>query len=419
MNADQTRESLEVLTQFLYVAPVGLLQFQSNGAIELVSPLAAQLLVPLNPAGDLSNAYAALAPLVPDLARQVREFPESEGPIVDHSRCAVTAGGRRFVLALTVRRIHGDLHMAVLEDVTALDEREQQLQRDQERFRAIFANVREYAIYTVSLDGIIDEWNQSLAQFGGWRPEDVLGRSLDMFFVAEDRQDRLPAVLLSRARQNGSVETEGWCLRRDGSRFWANSVITILPDGEKALRGFVVVSRDMTERKRVEDELRRFATTDPLTGAFNRRYGESCIVKALDESVTGGQRPGILLLDIDHFKSINDRYSHEAGDRALCALVNACKATLAETQPVVRWGGEEFLVLLPSTDLDQATATAERLREAIRHASVPTRNGVIRMTVSIGGAIGQGESIENLVHRADTALYTAKRNGRDCVVMAA
>jgi diguanylate cyclase (GGDEF)-like protein/PAS domain S-box-containing protein len=419
VNADPTRNSLEVLTQFLYIAPVGLLQFRLDGPVELVNPLAAQLLMPLNPAGDLSDAYAALAPLAPDLARQVRGFHESEGLIVDHQRCAGTAGGRRFVLALTVRRIHGDLHMAVLEDVTALDEQEQQLQRDQERFRAIFANVREYAIYTVNLDGVIDEWNQSLARFGGWRPKDVVGRSLDVFFVSEDGQTQLPAALLSRARQNGSVETEGWCLRRDGSRFWANSVITILPDGESALRGFVVVSRDMTERKRVEDELRRFATTDPLTGAFNRRYGESCIAKALCGPSAVEQRPGILLLDIDHFKSTNDRHTHEAGDRVLCAFVDACKATLSEVQPVIRWGGEEFLVLLPDTDPGQATITAEPLREAVRRVSVPTRNDVVRMTVSIGGAIDQGESIENLIHRADKALYTAKHSGRDRVVMAA
>ena len=92
---------------------------------------------------------------------------------------------------------------------------------------------------------------------------------------------------------------------------------------------------------------------------------------------------------------------------------------LARYNPSSAGGGEEFLVLLPSTDLDQATITAESLRDAVRHVSVPTRNDVIRMTVSIGGAIDRGESIENLIHRADEALYTAKRSGRDRVVMAA
>ena len=418
-HGDPRVDALELLTQFLYIVPVGLLQFRLDGSVELANPLAAQLLMPLNPLETLSDAYCALGPLVPDLARRVREFGRPAGIVIDHQRCVVTADGRFCVLALTVHRIHGTLHMAVLEDVTRLDAQAQQLQQDRERFRAIFANVREYAIYTVSLDGIIDEWNQSLARFGDWRADDVSGQSLEIFFAPDDRGRQLPASLLARARQNGSVETEGWCLRRDGSRFWANTVITTLPNGASALRGFVVVSRDMTERKRVEDELRRFATTDPLTGAFNRRHGESSLAAALDGARSAGLWPGILLLDIDHFKSINDRHSHEAGDRVLCAFVNECRRTLGETQPIIRWGGEEFLVLLPGTSADQARATTERLCDAVRHISVRTRNDAIRMTVSIGGALACGEGIETLLHRADEALYAAKRGGRDRVVMAA
>jgi diguanylate cyclase (GGDEF)-like protein/PAS domain S-box-containing protein len=417
-HADQRPDALEILTQFLYIVPVGLLQFHLDGLVDLANPLVAQLLMPLNPSGNLSDAYSALAPLVPDLARQVREFHEPAGIVIDHQRCIITTDGGYTVLALTVHRIHGTLHMAVLEDVTRLDRQTQQLQQDQERFRAIFANVREYAIYTVNLDGIIDEWNQSLARFGGWRAADVAGQPLDIFFAPGDRDRQLPASLLARARQSGSVETEGWSLRRDGSRFWANSVITILPDGASALRGFVVVSRDMTERKRVEDELRRFATTDPLTGAFNRRHGESSLADALGGAMAAELRPGVLLLDIDHFKSINDRHTHEAGDRALCALVDECRRTLGEAQPIIRWGEEEFLVLLPSTSFEQAKATAEHLCDAVRQISVRTRNDVIRMTISIGGAISRGESIESLIRRADEALYAAKHGGRDRVVMA-
>lgn len=418
MDINPGPDALETLMEFLYIAPVGLIKFRLDGAVELINPMAAQLLVPLAPDEDLSNAYCALAPLSPALASRVRDFPDPSGRVLDHERCAMTAGTRPAVLSLTVHRIHGGSYMAVLEDVTLLAEQERQLHQDRRRFRAIFDNVRDYAIYTVDPEGMVDEWNQSMQRFGGWRSADVIGRPLDVFFPSDERRPGHADSLLAGARQTGSVEMEGWYLRQDGSRFWANTVLTALPDADGAVRGFVVVSRDMTKRKRVEDELRRLATTDPLTGAFNRRHGQACIAEAFRALDDGGQRPAILMLDIDYFKSINDRQGHDVGDAALCAVVHACRGVVGETLPVVRWGGEEFLVILPSTDADTALHTAQSLHAAICAIRVHTDAGEIAMTVSIGVALDQGGEPEDLVHRADEALYVAKRNGRNRVVVA-
>lgn len=163
-------DPLEALTEFLYIAPVGLMQFSNDGAVQRINPLAAQLLMPLTPNGNLSDAFSALSPLVPDLSRHLREFTAASGVVLDHQRCEITVGTRSSVLSVTVHRIHGGSNLLVLDDVTRLVDQERQLFADRQRFRAIFDNVRDYAIYTMNPDGLIDEWNQvspPLRRLGG------------------------------------------------------------------------------------------------------------------------------------------------------------------------------------------------------------------------------------------------------------
>ena len=127
------------------------------------------------------------------------------------------------------------------------------------------------------MDGLIEEWNQSLQRFAGWLAADVQGRSMSMFFPLDDPDRPDLNLLLAEALRTGSTETEGWRLKRDGSRLWANTVVTALPDEAGTVRGFVVVSRDLTERKSQEDDLKKLATVDPLTGAYNRRRGDALL----------------------------------------------------------------------------------------------------------------------------------------------
>jgi len=418
MQLETQPDALEALTEFLYVVPVGLMQFRMDGTVQIANPLAAQLLMPLAPGGDLTDAYSALSPLVPELARLVREFTAPAGIILDHHRCEVTLGTRSSVLSVTVHRMHGRTNLIVLDDVTALVAQERQIYADRQRFRAIFDNVRDYAIFTVDPKGRVDEWNQSLKRFGGWLPEDVTLRPLDTFFTQEERDAGTMETMLAQARSRGSVETEGWRLRRDGSLLWANTVLTALPDVAGDVRGFVAVSRDMTERKRMEDELRRLATTDPLTGALNRRSGQALLADAFRLPQRDNRQPGVLMLDVDHFKPINDRHGHEAGDAALCTLVNICQAVLGQRGAVARWGGEEFLIILSSTREDEALSIAEALRAAIETAAITIPAGRITMTASLGLAIGSG-SPDALIQIADAALYAAKRGGRNRVEIGA
>jgi diguanylate cyclase (GGDEF)-like protein/PAS domain S-box-containing protein len=408
---------LEELLQFLYLTPVGIVKFSVNGAVDLINPMASQILLPLLPDGDLNNLYVALAMLVPDLRQHVVNFTGSTGTILDQQRLETRIGDKTLVVSLTVSQVNDTVYMAVLKDVSELADQERKLFADRQRFRAIFDYVRDYAIYTITLDGLIEEWNQSLQRFGGWCAADVEGRHIGMFFPTGDPS--LPDVdtLLGEAKRIGSVETEGWRLKRDGSRLWGNTVITAIPDEAGAVRGFVVVTRDMTERKRMEDELKRHATTDPLTAAFNRRHGHACLAMEFERRARSGRPFSVLMLDIDRFKSINDQHGHDAGDAVLCAMVLACKTELRTVDMLARWGGEEFLILLPDTASKEAIVIAERLREAVATMRVSVGgNDDVAFTVSIGVAEPMNDSLRDLLRRVDVALYAAKAGGRNRVV---
>jgi two-component system cell cycle response regulator len=154
--------------------------------------------------------------------------------------------------------------------------------------------------------------------------------------------------------------------------------------------------------------------TDPLTGLYNRRYVESVLVKELAEWKRYGSPLACLMVDVDHFKDINDRYGHETGDSVLMELAALLKDILREADTVARWGGEEFLILLPQTGQDGASVTALKILRAVTELRLPQIPD-LRVTVSIGIA-PSGRSTDTpakLVRAADLALYEAKNRGRN------
>jgi diguanylate cyclase (GGDEF)-like protein/PAS domain S-box-containing protein len=410
---------MEDLLQFLYLMPVGVVKFGPDGTVDLMNPVASALLQCLWPERALDDIYVALSPLLPDLRQRVAACGVTDGKIIEQPRLEARVGGKPMVMSLTVNRINATVLMAVVTDVTTLAEQERKLYADRQKFFAIFDHVRDYAIYTVTADGTIDEWNQSVQRYGGWLAEDVLGHGLDLFMPPDDRNWLRVDALLAEARRTGSVETEGWRLKRDGSRLWENTVITALPDEVGTVRGFVVVSRDITERKRMEDDMRQLATVDPLTGAYNRRQGDALLAAEFSRRSRDGRPFAVLMLDIDHFKTVNDRFGHAAGDAVLRATVQAGQMALRTVDSLVRWGGEEFLVVMPETEMEEAMAAAERLRVALAALEVAIEDGApIRFTVSIGVAVPSGDIPGDLLRRADLALYAAKAGGRNRVIPA-
>ena len=169
---------------------------------------------------------------------------------------------------------------------------------------------------------------------------------------------------------------------------------------------------DITERKETEQELERLATLDDLTGAYNRRSADSFLKNAISQVQRYGQPLSVVLFDIDHFKMVNDTYGHEEGDTVLKAVVAAAGRALRDADILSRWGGEEFLVLAPKTDLEGTLRLAERMRGSVDEATAEA----IHVTASFGVAqYRPGEAASRLLKRVDDALYRAKENGRNRV----
>jgi two-component system, cell cycle response regulator len=184
--------------------------------------------------------------------------------------------------------------------------------------------------------------------------------------------------------------------------------------------------RTQIRKKRYTERLRdsvqtsiELAITDALTGLHNRRYMETHIAGLVEQALSRDQPLAVLVLDIDHFKLVNDTHGHDAGDEVLREFARRMRKAIRGIDLACRYGGEEFVVVMPETDLDAATAVAERLRRRIASEPFPIQQGAqgIDVTISIGiAALGGNDDAASVIKRADQALYRAKRNGRNRVV---
>src|SRR5437899_3063501 len=254
----------------------------------------------------------------------------------------------------------------------------------------------------------------------GLRPRDLLGKSCFDLVHRDDRE----SVKSATARLNGvdSVSTVVFRhYRGDGTLAWVESKFKLASEtSDPARTEFLCVIRDVTERKRMEDELAQLnrrltqlAATDGLTGLTNRRTFDGFLrreYEACDEI-------SVLLLDIDNFKGYNDTYGHQAGDRCLQAVAEAIGDATANTSGLAaRYGGEEFAVVLPNTPENAALKAAESIRLTVRALGIPnTASSRGYITISVGVAARNRSTLDEaaLVGEADTALYEAKRLGRN------
>ena len=175
--------------------------------------------------------------------------------------------------------------------------------------------------------------------------------------------------------------------------------------------------------RRYESEaaLELASNTDPMTGVSNRRHFMPLLRQEIIRGHRLNSRVSLLMLDIDHFKKINDTYGHPTGDMVICTLADICRRESREIDVVARLGGEEFAILLPETAMQDALVVAERVRAAVENTSVKSMDNVeFRFTVSIGAAEQprDDKSEEKLIGMADAALYQAKTSGRNRVVSA-
>jgi diguanylate cyclase (GGDEF)-like protein len=214
-------------------------------------------------------------------------------------------------------------------------------------------------------------------------------------------------------------EAEVFLRHRDGHRVPVRVRTSPIRDGDGRVIGVVETFSEDTalqrERRRAE-VLEALALSDPLTSLPNRRALSGELESQLVKHARLGIPVGVLMLDVDDFKKVNDEHGHEVGDRGLVLVAETLANATRRFEIVGRWGGEEFLAIIPCPSVDVLREIGERLRRLIASCSLPIRGGEIRLTVSVGAAMAEeGDSAEDLVRRADERLYAAKRGGRNRV----
>jgi diguanylate cyclase (GGDEF)-like protein/PAS domain S-box-containing protein len=418
----------EALIQFLYLAPVGLVQTGIDGEIVMINPISAQLLMPLSRDGNLTNLFTALEDVAPELRHLCAVFTRPNGMICDGLHIHLNSGapGKRMrvphVLSLSLLKLDGARLMAVLSDVSEQVRRERQLRQSDAWLNALLTSISDYALVGLDREGRISDWNATIGRVTGFTPE-VVGQPYSVFYPDEATTPEQVQDRLREADANGWSLDEGPRLRADGSQFLASAMISPIPDrdpdsiaeGEPA---YCLVLRDISDKRELIDNRRKSVFCDHLTGVANRR----AFFEAAELELTRNRRTprptALILFDADHFKQINDRHGHPAGDCVLRQLGLALSSTFRQVDVVARVGGEEFAVLLPSSTLAGATVVAERLRELVASQPVMCEGVPVSYTVSAGiAAVPAGETIDldTLIKRADRALYAAKANGRNRV----
>lgn len=265
-------------------------------------------------------------------------------------------------------------------------------------------------------------YNSSASRIFGYQVSEALGKNIVELMPprAHSKNQMIEDFISGDVRASGVVNKKIQILgvRRDGNEFITSTTIINTSYGDKLFYSLVI--RDITENKRNEEELLKLASTDPLTGVFNRREFRILAEKELIRTKRYGRPMSILMMDIDHFKTLNDTYGHAAGDKALQQFTKICSTSLRTMDVIARWGGEEFVVLLPETDIKGASSIAERLRKAVEGIEFNHNSNIIKFTVSVGAIeykIGDDE-IDIPLARVDAAMYKAKNTGRNrvCVV---
>jgi diguanylate cyclase (GGDEF)-like protein/PAS domain S-box-containing protein len=474
-------------------------------------------------------------------------------------------------------------------DITESKRDREALRDSEEGYRLLIDSVTDYAIFRLDPEGRICSWNSGAKRLKGYAAEEVIGKHFSMFFPPEDVAADRPGKGLKVAEQEGRFEDTGWRVRKDGSRFWANVILSPVRDAAGNLRGFAKVTRDNTERVETErvrrealalellsqlgsllhscltaeesynivrefgprlfpavsgalysltasgnhleavcswgdstcgeqvfapdacwalrtgqmhyvgdprsamvcrhlgrepavshlcvpmmaqgsvlgvlhlhsdpadptaapgdvvlpipaplrnlavtfaeqlglamanlklrDALRIQSVRDPLTGLFNRRYMEESLEREVLRSARSGRPVSAIVLDIDHFKQYNDAYGHDAGDMAVGEVSGMLVSQVRSEDIACRYGGDEFVVIMPDASLDIARQRAERMREAIQHVRIHYRGqklGPISLSMGVATYPLHADTSDTLLKSADEALYRAKKEGRNRVAI--
>lgn len=334
-------------------------------------------------------------------------------------------GHRRMALSLTGCRLTGDGEtariMLVLQDCTRQIIQHEELRRSQECISSII-NATPMGICVLTEDGRFEMVNPAYCRFHGYEEHELIGRPFSMVVPYSSHQYLQRQQRGAMGSHHGHTQQFGECelVARHGERHTV-IVESVRIEGEDGRPRDVVFLVDISDRKKLEMALEEknvrleyLATHDELTGIRNRRFGISSLEAALEQAERQDLEISVALLDIDHFKRVNDDYGHTVGDQVLQQFAEVLSRQLRASDILVRWGGEEFLLILPGIDVSGALQALERLRHSLALEYLSPRG--LQVTFSAGIINALGMSCNDLVESVDQKLYQAKGRGRDRIV---
>lgn len=259
--------------------------------------------------------------------------------------------------------------------------------------------------------------NSSFERLTGYTNTEVIGKHTSFLWSDNESTDLInPDIDLAKEKEQIHFQTQRPNKRKDGTLFYVDQSIAHIYDATLNVSNYVSFSKDSTDRLLKEHALKDLALKDVLTGLLNRRSGEQLLMQYDSQRKHQGKPVCLVILDIDNFKKINDTFGHAIGDQVLKTVSKILLKAARSSDHVIRWGGEEFLIIVPDANLDETSVLTERIRKSISHQAI---DYVGQVTASFGIAeLFDNETTASLINRADKALYKAKLSGKNCIVTA-
>jgi diguanylate cyclase (GGDEF)-like protein/PAS domain S-box-containing protein len=311
--------------------------------------------------------------------------------------------------------------LGTVRDISQRKKYEIALLRSEEKYRKILENIED-GYYEVDLDGNYTFCNNSLCKMFGYSQNELMGVNYKTYVATEDAKKVFKKF--NRVFKSGKpAKAFDWVvIKKDGTRCHIDTSVSLITDANNHVIGFQGIVRDITERKQAEHALkeseeryRELSIIDDLTQLYNSRHFYNQLKMEIDRVNRYEEAMSLILLDIDNFKDFNDTYGHIEGDQVLMRLGQVIKRCLRSTDSAYRYGGEEFMILLPVTLCVDGVVTAERIMtEFKKEIFSPVVRKNIHITLSIGvGQYKPQEEMKAFVSRVDKLMYQAKKNGKD------
>ncbi len=278
-------------------------------------------------------------------------------------------------------------------------------------------------VYFVDRKRTITYWNKGAERITGYPANEVIGKNCaDNLLMHSDKRGNILCLTLcplAECMVSGREQSDEVFLRhKDGHRVPVSVRVAPIEDEQGRIMGGVEIFTDNTPAAVAFErlaELERIAYLDPLTGLANRRYAEITLRSRIEELERYGWLFGVIFIDIDNFKDVNDQFGHEAGDEVLRMVAKTLQNSVRSFDIVSRWGGEEYLIVIANVEGDELLATARRCRALVEQSFVPGKR-LLRVTISLGATLARKEdTVETIVKRADELMYKSKEAGRNSV----